>query len=168
MYFPLLVLYNLIALARSYSIPHQIPFTNSNNDLSVPGTNPFTYCTDPKSYILQISSLNITLSEATNNKPNLSVSLDAHLIQTIENGAKVRVQISVKRDGRSMSWEEQEFDLCEVLGREFDVECPVKSGVETRERVLKFYGHDIERVIVLNAWTRNQERVVCLVGALKF
>lgn len=100
----------------------------------------------------------------------MSISLDTHLIQTIEKGSRVLMHMAMKLDGKLVPFEDQELDLCEELEGDFNVSCPVQSGVETRERNVTLYGgiEGVEYVVVLDAWTKNQERITCFQGILKF
>lgn len=79
--------------------------------------------------------------------------------------------MALKRDGRLMPFDEQVIDLCKELETKFELQCPVKSGVETRQRSVSLNSgvDDGEYVVVvLDAWTRFQERITCLQGSLKF
>lgn len=74
-----------------------------------------------------------------------------------------------KRDRTLVPFHEREYDLCEQLEGSYRVKCPVKSGVETRQRGISL---DIdvsrsEHVVLVDAWTRDQERITCLQGILE-
>lgn len=100
----------------------------------------------------------------------MAVSIDTHLIQAIEEGAGVLVQVALKRDDGLVPVNEHVLNLCDELGKGFELDCPVKSGAETRPRNVSLDSgvEGSEYVVVLDARTRYQERITCLQGTLRF
>lgn len=54
------VLFLVLATCQNVH-PQQI--LNANDDFSIPGSNPFTYCSDHRPYVMQISEMNFSLSK---------------------------------------------------------------------------------------------------------
>jgi ML domain len=101
----------------------------------------------------------------------VKIVIDTHLIQTIEQGSRVKIQVYEVETGSALAPVfQQEKDLCEGLEL-FDLICPIKSGVETRERSVALpdaIPDGAKYFVVAEAWTANGDLLVCLQGSLEF
>ena len=173
-----------VVLALAFASAQQVPISGIDK-LKVAGRNPFFYCNDPDPYTLQIASIDITPHDSAEWRPyvppascaalnlaechasghNITVEIDGHNQQIIEQGAIVDISI-MKRDldGTWGALQARQQDLCLDLKTMFGEDCPVRSGVSTESRNFTIPPETPrgDYYLVIDAHTRFKEQITCV------
>ena len=96
--------------------------SSTNTDLSVPGANPLMFCADPASYLLQITTVDLSPNPPIPGS-TLNISASGTLTKDVEPGATVFLQVKYGL----ITLIKHEADLCDRLSN-VDVSCPLKNG----------------------------------------
>ncbi|KAH8655389.1 hypothetical protein BX600DRAFT_439904 [Xylariales sp. PMI_506] len=160
----------LLALYAVGFAQEQAPIVISGKP-KVAGRNPFFYCNDQDPYTLQIAYINISPPDPRGWVPghNITIEIDGHNQQIIEDGAVVDIRI-MKKDSMG-TWRvlrDQRQDLCFGLNNLLDAACPVRSGVSTESRNFSLPRTTQPGLyyLVIDAHTRFNERITCVQAAV--
>jgi len=136
----------------------------TDDDLSVPGENPLKFCADPKDYILDLESVNLTPNPPEAGKP-LVFTAKGNLSQDVTEGAKVHLQVKYGL----LTLIKQEADLCEQV-KNVDLDCPIKKGetIVTKEVSLPKEIPPGRYTVLADVYTADKEKITCLTAEVAF
>ncbi|KAF3482859.1 phosphatidylglycerol/phosphatidylinositol transfer protein [Arthroderma uncinatum] len=129
MQFPSTALLALLISPLALAAPSS-PFLDSfsqtpikiEDDISVPGVNPLTYCTDPTGNILTIERVDLSPNPPIPGKP-LQIKASGVFSKQVDKGATVQLQVKYG----FLQLINQEMDLCEQTGN-VGLKCPLEKG----------------------------------------
>ncbi|KAL2834464.1 ML domain-containing protein [Aspergillus cavernicola] len=128
------------------------------NGIPVKGENPLEYCSDPKGYILDIKSVDLSPNPP---KPGQSLKITASgtLHKRIEKGAYVLLEVKYGL----ITLVRQRPDLCDQIVN-VDLECPLEAGEMslTKEVQLPAQIPPGKYTVHADVFTKDDERITCL------
>ncbi|KAK2735786.1 Phosphatidylglycerol/phosphatidylinositol transfer protein [Myotisia sp. PD_48] len=161
----LLTLLSPLSLAAPLGVfENQTPLLPNAADPSVPGDNPLTFCTDPKSNILTIDRVDLSPNPPI---PGQKLSILGHgtFSQQVDEGAKVLLQV----DYGIIRLVNQEADLCDQI-KNVDLTCPLKKGEMSFVKEV-----DIPKeippgkyTVTANVLTKDDKEITCLKAIVTF
>ena len=126
---------------------------------AVPGDNPLIYCASPDDYILDIESVDLKPNppeacvrpNPTRHDPiaderlrmhsgkNLTITASGTLSQSVDEGAKVHLQVKYLQGSYGIPILNQEVELCDYAGQ-IELKCPLKKGALEFEKIVSLPG----------------------------
>ncbi|KAJ9651703.1 Phosphatidylglycerol/phosphatidylinositol transfer protein [Neophaeococcomyces mojaviensis] len=159
-----LLLTPFLASALSLYSPSSSGVTTQNDAFPVPGSQPLTYCNDPKDYILEVHNVDLIPNPPVPGE-KLTIKANGTFHEQIEEGATVFLQV---RYGL-ITLIKQEADMCEQLPK-IDIECPINEGyMEIMKEV------NIPRqvppgkyTVLADVKTKDKRAITCMEAAIVF
>jgi hypothetical protein len=137
---------------------------SDDEELQVPGENPFVFCEAPDDYLL-----NLTKVDLDPNPPkaghSLSISAEGKLSKTVRKGAKLHLIVKYGL----ITLIKTEEDLCDQLDNA-DMPCPIKKGdvIFSKDENLPKQIPPGDYTVEARVYTKEKEDITCLKASIAF
>ncbi|KAJ9669714.1 Phosphatidylglycerol/phosphatidylinositol transfer protein [Coniosporium apollinis] len=135
-----------------------------NEDLSVPGKNPLSFCSAPTDDILKIDHVDLDPNPPEAGK-TLNISASGTLRSKVEEGSTIHLQVKYGL----ITLINQQTPLCDQV-KNVDLECPLEKGEMKLSKSV-----DLPReippgkyTVLADVYTKEDKRITCLTATITF